>query len=180
MAFAVGSMAVVASCYGWWDDGYYYYDYCYYYPHDCHCDPYHPCYCDPHTHYCSYGYPTGAPPQQDAYVDGQIGTDAADASAQHVVIVGGASTTFNPAVTSIRVGDTVTWIWAGDGHSVTSGAPGVADGRFCAPSDANCGAPVLDNTGATYSHTFTQVGSYPYFCAAHYPMGMIGRVDVTP
>jgi plastocyanin/uncharacterized MnhB-related membrane protein len=85
---------------------------------------------------------------------------------------------FSPSTVTISVGDTVRWTWGSSGHSVTSGNPCVADGQFCSPNDTNCGAGTLSNMGAVYQHTFTQAGTYSYFCHAHCEYGMIGTINV--
>lgn len=98
---------------------------------------------------------------------------------QHTVQVG-PGMTFSPATLTIKPGDTVTWTWRESGHSVTSGTDGNADGNFCSPSDGNCSSATLSSAGATYSHTFTTAGSFPYFCVVHFSMGMTGVIDVVP
>ncbi len=105
------------------------------------------------------------------------------ASAQAAVVdvqVGPNMTNFSPQTVTIHVGDTVRWTWKSDTHTVTSGANGTADNKFCSPNEQNCSAPVASNTGFVYQHTFTQVGSYPYYCAFHFASGMTGTVVVTP
>jgi hypothetical protein len=72
----------------------------------------------------------------------------------------------------------VRWTWGSNGHSVTSGSPCTVDGSFCSPNNTNCGAGVLSNIGFVYQHTFTQPGSYPYFCFVHCLSGMTGVVRV--
>jgi plastocyanin len=94
------------------------------------------------------------------------------------VMVGSGGFTFDPPNVTIQVGDTVHWVWATGGHNVVSGSGGSADGSFCSPADASCGAAPLLGSGATYDHTFTQAGSFPYFCAAHVSFGMVGTVTV--
>jgi plastocyanin len=79
---------------------------------------------------------------------------------------------------TIAVGDTVKWVWASSGHTVTSGSAGVADGTFCSPSDANCDTAATSNAGATYSHTFAAAGDFPYFCRPHAGAGMTGDITV--
>ncbi len=86
---------------------------------------------------------------------------------------------FVPDTLDISVGDTVRWTWGSDSHSVTSGTPCTADGQFCSPDNTNCDAGVLSNTGFVYEHTFTQAGSYSYFCALHCFAGMTGVINVT-
>jgi plastocyanin len=79
---------------------------------------------------------------------------------------------FRPAEVSIASGDTVRWV-NDDAtyHTVTSTDSldrRVPNGRFAA---------VLDTAGATFTHTFTQPGSYPYYCQPHAEF-MTGTVRV--
>jgi plastocyanin len=87
---------------------------------------------------------------------------------------------FVPDTITISVGDTVRWTWGSDDHSVTSGTPCTADDQFCSPDNMNCEAGILSNTGTVYEHTFTQAGTYSYFCALHCFAGMTGVVNVKP
>lgn len=101
----------------------------------------------------------------------------------YTVTVGpGGAMTFDPSTVTIHPGDTVKWVWGSDFHSVTSGNTTTCtlDGRFCSPADTTCNAGTLSNTGATYSHTFTDAGTYPYFCLPHCTSGMKGSVVVAP
>lgn len=69
----------------------------------------------------------------------------------------------------IAPGTTVTWINRDDiVHSVTSGVPDAADGRF----DSG-----LFPLGEQFSHTFSDPGEYPYFCTRH--PHMVGTIVVT-
>jgi plastocyanin len=81
--------------------------------------------------------------------------------------------------THIRVGDTVKWVWGGaNSHGVTSGecTPGgyyedgdcEADGNFASGSHT---APF------EFSHTFTEAGTFQYYCPIHKSM-MRGRIIV--
>jgi plastocyanin len=79
---------------------------------------------------------------------------------------------------TVPVGTTVTWFWVSDGHTVTSGAGGVADGLFCSPSDRDCGSGIVSSVGTMFHYTFETAGTYPYFCVPHYPVGMKGTVVV--
>jgi plastocyanin len=85
-----------------------------------------------------------------------------------VSIVPGASsltdTAFQPNPVQVSVGDTVTW--TNDDtqpHTVTSGQNGQPDGKFDSSPNFN---PLMA-PGATFSHTFTEPGKYPYYCALH-------------
>ena len=74
------------------------------------------------------------------------------------------------STTTIPVGTTVEWVWVSGIHSTTSGTcttTCVEDGIW----DSGSGS------GMTFSHTFTQAGSFPYFCEVHGAM-MTGLVVV--
>ncbi|MFB7666370.1 cupredoxin family copper-binding protein [Kitasatospora sp. NPDC056138] len=74
---------------------------------------------------------------------------------------------FAPASLTVKSGTTVTWTNKDtDAHTVTSSGSG-------GPLNS---APLT--TGATYRYTFTQAGTYAYFCAIH-PF-MTATVVVTP
>src|SRR5947207_3359154 len=86
---------------------------------------------------------------------------------------------FSPATLNISAGDTVRWTWDSLGHSVTSGASCTADSQFCSPDDMNCPAGIISGAGTVYQHTFSQPGTYIYFCAAHCARGTAGSINVT-
>jgi plastocyanin len=95
-----------------------------------------------------------------------------------VSIVPGSSsltdTAFQPNPVQVSVGDTVTW--TNDDtqpHTVTSGQNGQPDGRFDSSPNFN---PLMA-PGQTFSHTFTEAGEYPYYCALH--PNMVGTVSVS-
>jgi plastocyanin len=115
--------------------------------------------------------------------DGGGNTDSgspSDAGGQTVAVqVGsGGQLSFSPAAVTIHVGDTVQWTFASSGHTVTSGSGCGADNKFCSPNDTNCGNGATSASGATYSHTFTTAGTFPYFCEIHCGSGMTGTVTV--
>lgn len=85
---------------------------------------------------------------------------------------------FLPATVTVPVGTTIQWFWVSAGHTVTSGADGVADGLFCSPGDLDCAAGVTSDVGTFYEHTFDAPGTYPYFCVPHYSVGMKGTIVV--
>jgi plastocyanin/N-acetylneuraminic acid mutarotase len=95
------------------------------------------------------------------------------------VAVGQGGDVFVPDTVNISVGDTVRWTWAEGGHSVTSGDLCTADGQFCSPNNTNCGQCVTSNQGFVYEFTFTQAGSFSYFCCVHCAIGMTGVVNVS-
>ena len=95
------------------------------------------------------------------------------------VAVGQGGDVFVPDTVNISVGDTVRWTWAESGHSVTSGDPCTADGQFCSPNNTNCGQCMTSSQGSVYEFTFTQAGSFSYFCCVHCAIGMTGVVNVS-
>jgi plastocyanin len=107
------------------------------------------------------------------------GVPSATSTIVDVAVAPGGTLTFDPSTVNISVGDTVRWTWEASGHSVTSGAPCTADGQFCSPSNTNCSTCVLSNVGFVYEFTFTQAGSFSYFCCAHCAFGMTGVVNVS-
>lgn len=99
----------------------------------------------------------------------------------NVTVAPNNSLSFFPSTLNIHTGDTVKWTWGGSGHTVTSGPCSptcTTDSKFCSPNDTNCGTSATSNAGATYSHTFLQAGTFPYFCRIH-PASMRGTVTVT-
>jgi nitrite reductase (NO-forming) len=106
------------------------------------------------------------------------GASGGGGTATSVSIVPGASsltdTAFQPNPIQVSVGDTVTWT-NGDTqpHTVTSGENGTPDGKFDSSPNFN---PLLV-PGQTFSHTFTEAGQYPYYCALH--PNMVGTVSVS-
>ena len=101
-------------------------------------------------------------------------------STTHTVLVGSEGLSFSPPSLTIKIGDTVQWSWSSGGHTVTSGSQCSADGQFCSPSDSNCANALPSNVGATYSHTFSTAGTFPYFCIPHCSLGMVGTIVVQP
>ncbi len=78
--------------------------------------------------------------------------------------------TFDPALLTINVGDTVNWRNSSFlQHTVTSG-------NVCSPSGLfNSG--VID-PDIVFSYTFTSTGAFNYFCIIHCLSGMRGTVTV--
>ena len=87
------------------------------------------------------------------------------------VTVGNGGPVFTPSSVTIQPGDTVRWTWSANVHSSTSGTPGVPNGLW----DSG-----ILSQGATFTHTFNTVGSFPYYCTPHGQCcGMTGMVTVT-
>jgi plastocyanin len=99
--------------------------------------------------------------------------DDDEATAISISIVRGSSEltddAYQPNPIEVSIDDTVTW--TNDDiaqHTVTSGESGEPDGEF----DSG-----IMSTGATFDHTFTEAGEYPYFCTLH--PNMVGTVSVS-
>ena len=68
---------------------------------------------------------------------------------------------FNPNQPSVTKGAAITWTNDdGTTHTVTSGVPGTPSGKFNQSLDA----------GKTFSFTFTETGTYEFFCNIHNSM----------
>jgi plastocyanin len=79
---------------------------------------------------------------------------------------------FSPANVTVKVGDTVRWIWVNGSHTTTSGNSGT-----CTPN-GTWNAPI-NQTNPTFDFTFTTPGTFDYFCIPHcQTMGMAGSVRV--
>src|SRR5262245_7929258 len=107
-------------------------------------------------------------------------------STLHIVMVGPNNMLiFDPATLPIHVGDTVRWVWASSFHSVVSGTVDalgnrMPDGKFCSPNNTACDTLQTSNTDAKYEHTFDTAGNFPYYCAPHGNLGMVGTIEVQP
>jgi plastocyanin len=121
---------------------------------------------------------TGTTPTDTGTTPTDTGTTPMDTAmpTKHTVTVGssGGANTFSPANLTIKVGDTVEWVWAGAGHTVTQAASG-----SCAPMSGGFDSG-LHSAPFNFSHTFTAAGTVNYICTPHCALGMTGSVTVTP
>lgn len=101
-----------------------------------------------------------------------------------------------PTETRIKVGQSITWTWnSSHCHSVTStdmasGTTRLFDSGFHYPTTPPESPqvapglfeyPVLDDTPTlSFTHTFTEPGTFNYFCVHHASIGMNGVVVVEP
>src|SRR5262245_40488456 len=65
---------------------------------------------------------------------------------------------FSPSSVTIHPGDQVRWTFASSGHSTTSGSPGQPNGIW----DSG-----IRNQGTTFIRTFSNAGTFPYYCTPH-------------
>jgi plastocyanin len=82
---------------------------------------------------------------------------------------------FDPAVVTVNVGETVTWVWASASIGLHNVQPddGVTPGR----------SGNVESGPKTYSFTFNEIGDFRYYCLSHGApngVGMSGRVIVQP
>src|SRR5947209_18691064 len=97
-----------------------------------------------------------------------VGAGSATAATTTITVGPNGSLTFSPASATIHVGDTVKWVWSTGFHSSTSGLPpGTPDGKWDSQPQS---APF------TFKETFSQPGTFHYFCSIHYSFGMTGSV----
>ncbi len=102
--------------------------------------------------------------------------DEPPAPSADVVMVG---TTFNPSSLTIAAGDTVTWLHDAGvlPHTVTSGEVGAADaGSLFDSRGGDPDARMAD--GDTFTHVFTDAGTFDYHCVVHGGIGMVGTIIV--
>jgi plastocyanin len=112
-------------------------------------------------------------------VVGTFFMNTADASAAEVTITMGGKKglVFEPAIATIKAGDTVTWnVGALPPHNVQFDKT---------PGDAALAASLshkgLEGKGKSFSVTFPSdapAGSYSYFCMPHRGAGMVGQIIV--
>jgi plastocyanin len=99
-------------------------------------------------------------------------TGAGNATSSVSIVPGSSTLTtdaYQPNPVQVSVGSTVTWTNDdAQPHTATSGENATPDGRF----DSGIMAPA-----ATFDHTFTEAGEFPYFCLLH--PNMVGTVSVS-
>jgi plastocyanin len=94
----------------------------------------------------------------------------ASATTFNVTVGPNGNLVFSPSSVTIRPGDQVKWTWGSDGHSTTSGSPGMPNGIW----DSG-----IHNQGATFTRTFNSAGTFPYYCTPHGGCcNMVGTVTV--
>ncbi|HWY29984.1 MAG TPA: Ig-like domain-containing protein [Candidatus Acidoferrum sp.] len=100
-----------------------------------------------------------------------FGQTTSSPGATATVLVGSGGLRFVPATTNILVNDSVTWSWAGSFHSTTSGTPpGTPNGLW----DSG-----VNNAPHSFSLTFANAGTFPYYCSIHFGSGMVGSIIVS-
>jgi plastocyanin len=94
---------------------------------------------------------------------------------------------FSPEEFTVKVGDALEWKSSGGGaHTVTAYGDSLPDGaEFFASGGARSEQDARDDLsggllteGETYSVTFSEPGTYEYFCIPHEQVGMTGTIIV--
>src|SRR5919204_584228 len=118
----------------------------------------------------SDGEPTDGTTSEDPSTQGDPPPATSDDPARRSVRAKSASSVslgdnfFDPTSLTIAVGDTVTWTNHGQvAHTVTANGGSFDSGTL--------------NSGRSFTHTFNQAGTFPYFCQFH--AGMKGTITVT-
>jgi plastocyanin len=94
----------------------------------------------------------------------------ASATTFNVTVGPNGNLVFSPSSVTIRPGDQVRWTFGSNGHTTTSGSPGMPNGIW----DSG-----LRPQGATFTHTFNSTGTFPYYCTPHGGCcAMVGTVTV--
>src|SRR5262245_53639723 len=95
-----------------------------------------------------------------------LGATSATAVTKTVQVGPGGTLTFSPATVTVNVGDTVEGQWMSGTHTTTRSEP---------PETWDSG---IVSAPHVFSHTFTEVGTFPYVCTIHQALGMTGTVKV--
>ena len=87
---------------------------------------------------------------------------------------------FDPIGLLVTPGSTITFKNAKGSHSSTAYKKGNGPASVTRiPSQANAwDSGILNESGATFEHTFEAEGTYDYFCLPHKSLGMVGRIVV--
>ena len=93
---------------------------------------------------------------------------------QRRVNVGVMGTNFAPQAQTLNLGDHVTWVWAGGGHTVTNGLnPGAPGAGTIFDSG------LLNGSTQSFSWKVDRIGNVPYYCVPHVLSGMTGTLQIS-
>ena len=124
---------------------------------------------------------SAAAPPDGSYINYLVVTKQHPLTQSASIVPGASSKTtgaFTPYPIIIKVGDTITWKNEDTTpHTVTSGS-GPSDPNKGKDFDSSPGLSSVIAPGSTFSHKFTQAGSFLYFCQLH--PNMVGEVGVNP
>jgi plastocyanin len=88
--------------------------------------------------------------------------------------------TYEPAVVTIKVGETVEWKNVGNSvhHASSDPSTAVNPAEVSNPPGAKPFDSGFLQPGQSFTYTFTVPGTYKYICAPHETSGMLGEVVV--
>jgi plastocyanin len=102
--------------------------------------------------------------------------DMTAAGASRTITATTATTAWAPNCVTISAGQTVTWNAPFGFHIL---APGVAPNMTGTSAPSASPNPIPNvSSGTTASATFTTPGIYGFYCSVHYPLGMVGAIQV--
>ncbi|MDS0282681.1 cupredoxin domain-containing protein [Haloarcula onubensis] len=85
---------------------------------------------------------------------------------------------FDPHVTWVEPGGTVTWRLESGTHTATAYHPGNDQPRLVPEGTAAWDSGTMSEEGETFEHTFETEGVYHYYCTPHESFGMLATVIV--
>ncbi len=85
---------------------------------------------------------------------------------------------FDPHVTWVDVGGTVTWTLESGSHTATAYHPGNDQPQLVPEGTEAWDSGMLSEEGETFEHTFETEGVYHYYCVPHESFGMLATVIV--
>ncbi|MFD1646822.1 cupredoxin domain-containing protein [Haloarchaeobius litoreus] len=85
---------------------------------------------------------------------------------------------FDPHVTWVEPGGTVTWTLESGTHTATAYHPGNDQPRLVPEGTAAWDSGTMSEEGETFEHTFETEGVYHYLCTPHEQFGMMATVIV--
>lgn len=99
-------------------------------------------------------------------------------TAEVAVNTSNGETHFNPHVSRVETGGSVTWILESGAHTATAYHPDNGEPQLVPDGSEAWDSGVLSDVGEEFEHTFETEGVYHYFCDPHESSGMIGSVIV--
>ena len=92
----------------------------------------------------------------------------------------GGSFRYEPNIVTVRAGTTVKWTNESDNRHSATDDPKFekAAGMAILPAKGEPWTTPFVGNGETASHTFTEPGTYQYFCRNHGQFGMVGTITV--
>jgi len=105
-------------------------------------------------------------------------TDAAEVAVNTARFEDSTEFHFDPHVTWVTEGGTVTWRLESGTHTATAYHPDNDQPQLVPDGTAAWDSGTMSETGETYSHTFDTEGVYHYYCKPHEQFGMLATVIV--